>query len=99
MKALLALLPAGVLFLGALLLVLRRRTTSSLLQLVGAGFLVVVVLAHVSEAFHLLSWMRWGRDDSLGHYLDLLSTILGLTMFPVGYLLHALRSARDPRLS
>lgn len=94
MKALVALLPAGALFFGALLLVLRSRTASSLLQLLGAGFLVVVVLAHVSETFHLLPWMRWGQDDSPGHYLDLSSAILGLTMFPVGYLLHALSRKR-----
>lgn len=94
MKALVALLPAAALFSGALLLVLRRRTASSLLQLVGAGFLVLVVLAHVSETFHLLPWMRWGRDDSPGHYLDLSSAILGVTMFPVGYLLQALNRKR-----
>lgn len=94
MKALVALLPAGALFFGALLLVLRSRTASSLLQLLGAGFLVVVVLAHVSETFHLLPWMRWGQDGSPGHYLDLSSAILGLTMFPVGYLLHALSRKR-----
>ncbi len=94
MKALAALLPAAALFSGALLLVLRGRAASSLLQLLGAGFLVVVVLAHVSETFHLLPWMRWGRDDSPGHYLDLSSAILGLTMFPVGYLLHALNRKR-----
>ncbi len=94
MKALVALLPAAALFSGAMLLVLRGRTASSLLQLLGAGFLVVVVLAHVSESLHLRPWMRWGRADGPGHYLDLSSAILGATMFPVGYLLEALNRKR-----
>jgi len=39
--------------------------------------------------------MRWGLEDSPGHYLDLVSAILGLTLFPAGYLAHALRSNWD----
>jgi hypothetical protein len=34
--------------------------------------------------------MRWGEKQSLGHNLDLACAVLGLTMFPIGYLLHAL---------
>src|SRR6266705_3327606 len=30
------------------------------------------------------------RNHSVGHYLDLGSAVLGLTLFPIGYLLHAL---------
>jgi predicted Na+-dependent transporter len=62
----------------------------SLLQLLGAGCLVVVVLTHLSEALHLFSWMRWGDEHSVGHYLDFVSAVLGLTLFPIGYLLGAL---------
>jgi hypothetical protein len=65
----------------------RRKTMFSLLQLVGAGCLVVVVLTHVCEALHLLPWMRWGEPDSAGHYLDLSSAALGLTLLTAGYLL------------
>jgi hypothetical protein len=34
--------------------------------------------------------MRWGAADSIGHYVDLASAILGLCLFPIGYLFHAL---------
>ena len=90
LKALVALVPACMLLSGSAVLFFRARTVWSLLQLLGAGCLLVVVLAHVSEAHHLFPWMQWGLADSVGHYLDLWSAVLGLTLFPVGYLLHAL---------
>ncbi len=96
MKALIALFPVCTLLLGALIVARRGRTVSSLLQLVGAVFLIAVVLAHVSEAFHLLPWMGWGREHSPGHFLDLASAVLGLTLFPVGYLAHALAIRSTP---
>src|SRR5712692_8827123 len=68
----------------------RRKTMCSLLQLLGAGCLVVVVLTHVCEALHLFPWMHWGLEQGVGHYLDFWSAVLGLTLFPVGYLFHAL---------
>jgi hypothetical protein len=89
LKALVALLPAGMLFAGSVALFLRRRSLYSVLQLTGAGCLVVVVLTHVCEALHLLPWMHWGLQHSVGHYLDFGSAVLGLTLFPIGYLLQA----------
>jgi hypothetical protein len=90
LKALIALVPAGMLFAGSLLLFFREKTVCSLLQLLGGGCLVVVVLTHVSEALHLFPWMQWGLENSAGHYLDLWSAVLGLTLLPAGYLFHAL---------
>jgi len=92
LKALIALVPASMLFCGSLLLFFRRKAICSFLQLLGAGCLVVVALTHVFEAFHMFPWMRWGLEHSAGHYLDFWSAVLGLTLFPVGYLLHSLRS-------
>jgi len=89
-KALVALVPASMILSGSVVLFLRGRTLGSFLQALGAGCLVVVVLTHVSEALHLFPWMHWGAEHSAGHYLDLGSAVLGLTSFPVGYLLHAL---------
>jgi hypothetical protein len=89
--SLLALAPVSVLFAGSAILFLRAKTVASFLQLVGAGCLVVVVLAHVCEALHLFPWMRWGLEHSVGHYLNFWSGVLGLTLFPLGYLFHALR--------
>jgi hypothetical protein len=79
----------GVLFAGSVVLFSRRKTASALLQLLGSGFLVLAVISHVSETFHLFPWMHWGR-----HYLDLGSAALGLILFPLGYLGQAV--ARQP---
>lgn len=89
-RALVMLVPACMIFAGALTVFLRGKTPSSLLQLVGAGCLVVVVLAHICEALHLFPSMGWGLERSAGHYLDLGSAVLGLTLFPLGYVLHSL---------
>ncbi len=90
LKALLALVPAGMLLSGSAVLFFRERTVWSFLQALGAGCLVVVVLTHVSEALHLFPWMHFGLEHSLGHYLDFGSAVLGFTLFPMGYLVHAL---------
>jgi hypothetical protein len=94
LKALLALVPTCLLFSGSVVWISKGRTVWSLLQLMGAGCLVIVGLTHVSEALHLFPWMHWGVEDSLGHYLDLSSAVLGLALFPTGYLLHALVTQR-----
>jgi hypothetical protein len=93
-KALVALLPTCLLLAGSVVLFFSGKTVSSLLQLLGAICLLVVVLTHVFEALHLFPWMHWGLEQSVGHYLDLSSVLLGFTFFPVGYLLHALSRRR-----
>jgi hypothetical protein len=97
LKSLLALVPTLALFAVSALLVRRERTTGSLLQLAGAGCLLIVVLTHVFEALEFLPWMHWGRQHSVGHYLDLLSAVLGLTLLPAGYVLRRLRRRRITR--
>ena len=57
-----------------------------LLQLIGAGCLLVVVLTHVAETFKLFPIMGWGLRTSSGHYLDLISAVLGCTLLPLGFL-------------
>ena len=89
-KALVALLPACMLFSGSVIFFVKGRTACSFLQLIGAGCLALVVLTHIAEALHLFSWMNWGLEYSVGHYLDFWSAVVGLTLFPIGYLLHAL---------
>lgn len=90
LKALVALLLACMLFSGSVVLFFRENAVCNFLQLLGAGCLLLVVLTHVSEALHLFPWMRWGLEHSAGHYLDFGSAVLGLTLFPIGYLLYAL---------
>jgi hypothetical protein len=90
LKGLVALVPACMLFSGATVLFLKGKAPYSFLQLLGAGCLVAVVITHVCEALDLFASMHWGDQHSVGHYLDLASAVLGGTLFPVGYLLHAL---------
>ena len=87
LKGLAELVPAGLLFCGSVILFLRKKMMCSFFQLLGSGCLVVVVLTHLCEVLHEFSWMHWGLEHSAGHYLDLGSAVLGLTLFSVGYLL------------
>ena len=96
LKAFVVFVPVIVLFWRSVVLFFREKVASSFLQLLGAGCLVVVVLTHVCEALHLFPGMHWGLEHSIGHYLDFWSAVLGLTLFPIGYLLHALTSRRGP---
>jgi len=76
----------------------KEKTASSLVQLVGAGFLVIVLLVHVAEAFHLLPSMGWGLPSSAGHYVDLVSAFLGLILFTLGYSLRRLAKRRASKM-
>lgn len=89
LKALVALVPASLLLFGSTVLFFRRKTLYAFMQLLGAGCLVAVVLAHVCEALRLFPGMQWGLERSTGHYLDLACAVLGLTFFPAGYVLYA----------
>jgi hypothetical protein len=90
LKPLVALVPASILLLSSVVLFLREKTFACFLQLIGAGCLVVVVLTHVFEAFRVFPSMQWGHEHSVGDYLDFWSAVLGLSLFPAGYLLHSL---------
>ena len=95
-KALVALAPTFMLFSGAVFLYARTKTTSSLIQVLGSASLIVVVLSHVCESLDLFPSMRWGAEDSIGHYLDFSSAVLGLTLLLIGYLPHALAKRHTP---
>ncbi len=92
LKALLAFLPACLLLLASGIRFYQSKTVGVGLQLVGASALALVVLTHICEALHLFPRMHWGWQGSAGHYLDLVSAILGLALFPMGYLLEVLRN-------
>jgi hypothetical protein len=89
-RALIAFLPVSMLFSGSTVLFVRGKSWCALVQLIGAACLMIVVLTHVCEALHLFPWMHWGSEHSIGHYLDFCGAGLGLTLFPIGYLLHVL---------
>jgi len=83
-------IPALMLFCGSVVLFCAEKTLWSLLQMLGAGCLIIVVLTHIGKAFDLLPWMRWGSENSMGHFLDLGGATLGLSLFPAGYLMDVL---------
>ena len=95
-KSFVALAPSSMLLFGSIVLLSKTKNVGSLLQVLGAGCLNLVILAHIAEALQLFPFMHWGQVHSIGHYLDLTSVILGITLFPLGYLLHArgIRRAR-----
>jgi hypothetical protein len=89
LKALLALVPACALLAGSAVLFLRVRSFACFLQLFGTICLLVVIVAHVCEGLGLFPSMGWGLRGSLGHYLDLSSAILAVSLFAIGYVFHA----------
>jgi len=59
------------------------------LGMVGCVLLLLVVLTHVAERWHIFPVMGWGEPASPGHYIDLLSAIGG-----IAFLLAAFMSRR-----
>jgi hypothetical protein len=47
----------------------------------------MVVLTHIAEKLHVLPSMGWGLPYSRGHYLDLVSAILGCALLLIGLVL------------
>ena len=63
----------------------REKTALAMTQLVGAGFLLVVMFAHVCEAFGFIPSLGWGRPSTVGHYIDFISAVAGSILLPLGY--------------
>jgi hypothetical protein len=82
--------PVCVAFAFSAVSLVEERTAWSFVQLLGAFCLMIVVFAHIAEAFSLFPWMGWGLPSSAGHYVDLVSAISGLILFPIGYLARSL---------
>ena len=64
-----------------------RRKSVRLLGLAGSVCLLIVVLTHVAEAWHVLPGMGWGLRNSPGHFLDLFSAISGVVLLLAAYVL------------
>jgi hypothetical protein len=89
-KAIAALVPTGMLVVGSTLQLSRRRGVASFFQLIGAACLVAVIVAQLCEALGWFPRMHWGLEHSVGHYIDLVAAIGGLSLSPIGYLFGAL---------
>src|SRR5262245_27680657 len=99
LKALILFVPVSALFCRSVILLSRSRSLGSSLQLLGSAGFVIVVFTHICEALHLFPRMGWGLENSPGHYLDLLSVLLGATLFSLGYLLNAISKRNASRVT
>src|SRR5690242_17379662 len=79
-------LPVFAAFGSSIALFARELTSWSAIQLVGAMCMVMVVIVHVAESLHVVPSMNWGLPNSAGHYVDLVSAVSGIVLFPMGYL-------------
>jgi hypothetical protein len=59
-------------------------TVTRRLLLSGFVCLVIVDLTHIAEMLNVFPGMGWGLPDSPGHYLDLVSAVLGCMLLIVG---------------
>ena len=84
--------PVFGLFALSVVRVARRRSASAVSQLVGAICFVLVVSTHLAEGLRLFPAMRWGEPDSIGHYIDLTSAVLGIALMLLASLLRAKKS-------
>ncbi|HET7214983.1 MAG TPA: hypothetical protein VFL79_15450 [Terriglobia bacterium] len=63
----------------------KEKTTLAMTQLSGAGFLLVVIFAHVCEYSGFIPSLGWGRPGTVGHYIDLVSAAAGSILLAFGY--------------
>jgi hypothetical protein len=63
---------------------LGPMTVGRWLLVFGFGCLAVVVLTHIAEKLNLFPVMGWGLPDSPGHYLELISAVLGTALLIAG---------------
>jgi uncharacterized membrane protein len=66
---------------------LSAMTVGRWFLLLGFACLVIVVFTHVAERLHLFPSVGWGLPDSPGHYLDLVSIVLGCALLIAGALI------------
>jgi hypothetical protein len=63
----------------------------------GVACLVIVLLTHVAERLHLFPNMGWGLPNSPGHYLDLISAIVGCISLLAAFALRVAARRRTGR--
>ena len=78
-------IPILIAFGASAIAFVREGTPIALVQLAGAVCLLVVMFAHIAEAFGLLPSMGWGQPNTPGHFIDLVSAITGVILLAVGY--------------
>ena len=79
--------PVALIALWVVLLMRRRRTVGSILQLVGISGLMVGALTLVCDAFGLFPALHWEEPGSIGHYIGVIPTAVGVPLLFIGILL------------
>lgn len=79
-KGFFGLVIASALLAGSAIHYGRRHDRSSAFLLGGIICFVVVALTHVFEALAILTVAGWGQPGSVGHYIDLVAAVLGLSL-------------------
>jgi hypothetical protein len=74
---------------------LGTLTLGRCLLLLALVCFLIVVLIHIAEKLHVFPGMGWGLPDSPGHYLDLVSAVLGSMLLIAGIMIGFIR--RRPR--
>jgi hypothetical protein len=69
-------------------------TVGRWLLLFGFVCLAIVVLTHVAEMLNVFAGMGWGLPNSPGHYLDLVSAVLGTMLLIAGIVIVFSRERR-----
>ncbi len=64
------------------------------LVLLGVACWMIVLLTHVAERLHVFPSMGWGVPDSPGHYIDLVSAIVGCISLLAAFALWVTARAR-----
>jgi hypothetical protein len=59
-------IPVCAIFFVSIMGLAREKTVWRFPQLIGAASLLMVVLAHIAEAFHLMPWMHWEKTTARG---------------------------------
>ena len=87
LKGLLALTAACVFLAVSAALFLTRRDLGSALLASGIGWFGVMALTHFFESFSILPAFGWGRPHSVGHLIELIAAVLGITFVTISFLL------------
>ena len=97
LRGLLALAAACVFLAVSVTLFLTRRGLVSGLQAFGIGCFGIMALTHVFQAFSILPAFGWGQAHTIGHLIDLVAALLGVTFVVTSFLLWRCRQHRsDP---
>ena len=94
LKGLLALAAACVFLAVSATLFLTRRGLVSGLQALGIGCFGIMALTHFFEAFSILPAFGWGQPHTIGHLIDLVAALLGVTFVVMSFLLWRWRQHR-----